>query len=64
MAKGARAKKEISMKDDTRFRGKWYSEEDLKDKLLDKFLVKGLKFPEGEDIEKIIEMAYDNDIKL
>lgn len=64
MARGARPKKEASFKADTKFRGKWYAEEELKEKLIDKFLQQGLRYPEDEDIEEIIEMAYENDIKL
>lgn len=64
MAKGARKIKQASFKEDTKFRGEWYEEEKLKDKLLDKFLQIGLRYPEDEDIEEIITMAYDNNIKL
>lgn len=64
MAHGARPKKELKFKADTRFRGKWYAEEDLKDKLLDKIMQAGLKIPEGHDIEKMIQLAYDNNISI
>lgn len=64
MAKGARPKKELSMKADTKFRGKWYTEDDLKDKLLGKIMEKGLPIPEDHDIEEMIEIAYERDIKV
>jgi hypothetical protein len=64
MAKGARVKKELNFKADTKFRGEWYAEEDLKEKLLDKFYMKGLRYPENDDIEEIIEAAYENNINL
>ena len=62
MAHGARPKKEASFKMDTKFQGKWYAEEDLKDKLRDKLLDKGIR--DLEDIDDVIEAAYENNIKL
>lgn len=63
MGKGARPKKEASFKLDTKFRGKWYAEEDLKEQLLDKLLDIGIRDIEN-DIDEIIDAAYENDIKL
>lgn len=62
MARGARAKKELNFKADTKFRGEWYAEEDLREKLLDKLLDKGIK--DLYDIDDVIEAAYENNIKL
>lgn len=64
MARGARPKKELRMKADTKFRGKWYAEEDLRDKLLDRIMQYGLSIPEDHDIEEMIQLAYDNDITV
>lgn len=68
MAKGARPKKEMTMKLDTKFRKKWYAEADLKEKLIDALMQRGLTIPEDEfgndDIEGIIELAYENNITV
>jgi len=68
MAKGARTKRDLSMKLDTKFRTVWYAEEDLKEKLIDKLLSKGLEVPldefGNEDIEGIVEAAYRENITV